>query len=188
MALDTLLFLIFSLLCMLCLCLGFSHVPGQGAEKSSSIIKETNTTLWQVWFSNFCCFQATRHGEQKAPSSSLLYLLRHHLLPIAFFVRTYQELQHFFTACFLPCLSSHSPGYTPLLRDERVSEWKCLSQPEIWLMYFIAIPSSSKLHERYKTKPQGYSSVKKLPLPILCHDDSGDKLMFWQHTGNVLKS
>lgn len=45
MALDILLFLIFSLLCALSSCLGCSQVPGQGAEQSSYIIQETNTTL-----------------------------------------------------------------------------------------------------------------------------------------------
>lgn len=48
-----------------------------------------------------------------------------------------------------------------------------ISQPEIWLMYFIATHSSFQLHMRdTKRSPQGYSSVKELPLPVLCHDDS----------------
>lgn len=70
-----------------------------------------------------------------------------------------------------------------LLRREGVSEWKCLSQPEMWMKYFVATQSFTELHTRdTKWSPRGYSSVKKLPSPILCHDDSRDKLMFWQDT------
>lgn len=43
--LSAILFLIFSLLHRLSSCLGFSHIPGQGAEKSSYIVQETNSAL-----------------------------------------------------------------------------------------------------------------------------------------------
>lgn len=134
-----------------------------------------------------CSSHQTWRAE--APSSSLLYLLCYHFLSISFMMWAYPGTPAFLYINLLPCLSSHSSGYNPMLRREGVSEWKYLSQPEIWLMYFIATHSSSQLHTGdTKWSPPGYSSVKKLPLPILCHDDSRDKLMFWQHTGNVLKS
>lgn len=133
-------------------------------------------------------FSSYQTWRAEAPSSSLLYLLWHCLLS-CLLMRTHLGTLAFLYIKILPCLSSHSSGYTPFLRHERVSEWKYLSQPEIWLMYFIATHSSSKLHTRdTKRSPRGYSSVKELPSPILCHDDSRDKLMFWQHTGNVLKN
>lgn len=70
-----------------------------------------------------------------------------------------------------------------LLLRRGVSEWKCLSQPEMWMMHFVATQSFTELHTRdTKWSPRSYSSVKKEPLPIVCHDDSRNKLMFWQHT------
>lgn len=129
----------------------------------------------------------TRRAED--PNSSLLYLLWHHLLSIAFLIWAYPGTSAFLYIKLPQYLPIHSSGYTSVLWCEGVLEWKCFSQPEIWLMYFIAFHSSSQLHMRdTKWSPRGYSSVKKLPLPILCHDDSRDKLMFWRHTGNVLKS
>lgn len=134
-------------------------------------------------------FSSYQTWRAEAPSSSLLYLLWHCLLSIAFLMWTYLGTLAFLYIKLLPCLSSHSSEHTPFLRHEGVLEWKYLSQPEIWLMYFIVTHSSSKLHTRdTKRSPRGYSSVKELPSPILCHDDSRDKLMFWQHTGNVLKN
>lgn len=134
-------------------------------------------------------FSSYQTWKAEALNSSLLHLLWHHLLSIAFLMWAYPGTSSFLYIKLLPCLSSHSSGYTLMMRCEEVWEWKCLSQPEMWMMYLTATHSSSELHTRdTKWSPRGYTSVKKLPSWILCHDDSRDKLMFWQHTGNVLQS